>query len=72
MIPTYFIEDLTIPEVDKLIEKGVVFNVTSKASVLPKSNRVPNRDAFWGTRDYDSGDLRKTDSIKDNRSRRFT
>ena len=63
MIPTYFIEDLTIPEVDKLIEKGVVFNVTSKAAILPKNNSVPNRDAFWGMRNFNSGDLRKADTI---------
>ena len=47
MIPVYNIEDLTIEMVDDLIEKGVVFDVTSKASVLSTSNSVEVRDTFW-------------------------
>lgn len=34
MIKVYYIEDLCIADVDELIEKGEVFDVSSKASLL--------------------------------------
>lgn len=47
MIPTFFIEDLTIDKVDDLVEKGVVFDVTSKTAVLSKNRSNRARDEFW-------------------------
>lgn len=58
MIPVYYVEDLTIEKVDKLIERGVVFDIASKATVLPKSNSYPECDAFWLGRDKRTGDIR--------------
>lgn len=50
MIPVYNIEDLTIEMVDKLIDKGVVFDVRSQASVLPKTAEDCEADRFWSDR----------------------
>ena len=41
---TYFIEDLTIEDMDTLIERGVVFDVTSKNALLPKDRGELHRD----------------------------
>lgn len=50
MIPIYNIEDLTIDIIDDLVERGVVFDVTSKATLLPKSTGNDANDAFWRNR----------------------
>lgn len=47
MIKVYYIEDLSIEEVDAMIEKGEVFDVVSKAALL-QSDGTGERDAFWG------------------------
>lgn len=57
---TYYIEDLTIEELDRLVEKGKIFDVTSKTSVLSKSESYGDRDAFWRDGDKRAEDLRST------------
>lgn len=47
MIPILFIEDLSIEDIDRLIEKGDVFDITSKNAVLPKGSSLSRRDSFW-------------------------
>ena len=66
MIPIYNIEDLTIELVDSLVERGVVFDVTSKTSVLSKGRSSDARDAFWGSRDNDFEDIRFSSPKQDN------
>lgn len=58
MIEVFNVEDLTIDDVDDLIEKGVVFNVRSKATVLPESRCKGDRDSFWGIGDIDTESIR--------------
>ena len=62
MIPVYNIEDLTIAKVDELIERGVVFDVTSKASVLSKNRGNNERDAFWSGGNKCAEDIQSTSS----------
>ena len=50
MIPLYAIEDLCTDDVDALIEKGVVFDVGSKTSILPEADSDFERESFWGPR----------------------
>lgn len=57
MINTYYIEDLTLEQVDALIEKGEVFNVQNKSSILPESRVRGERDAFWGIGDNNTDDI---------------
>lgn len=47
MIKTYYIEDLTLDDVDALVERGVCFDVTSKVALLSERNDIGNRDTFW-------------------------
>ena len=49
MIKTYYIEDLTVDEVDELVERGVCFDVTSKNALLSERKCSINRDAFWSS-----------------------
>lgn len=51
MIPTYFIEDLTIEDLDALIERGACFDVVSKNAVLPENRGELRRDNVRGGRD---------------------
>lgn len=51
MIPILCIEDLTIDMIDELIERGVVFDVTSKTTVLSENTSNSERDAFWSSGD---------------------
>ena len=57
MIPTLYIEDLTIDEIDDLIERGVVFDVTSKTAVLSKDRSNDERNSFWSNGDKFTGDI---------------
>lgn len=66
MIPVYVIEDMTIEMMDALIEKGRVFDVTSKASILSKSTSDGDRDDFWRSGDKYSSDIRQTDCRENN------
>ena len=61
MIKVYYIEDLCIADVDELIEKGEVFDVSSKASLL-SHNGDDERDAFWGPRGRLSESVRQTNT----------
>lgn len=54
MIEEYYIEDLTLDKLDKLVERGDIFIVSSKTALLPQSVSDPERDAFWGNRDKQS------------------
>lgn len=47
MIKTYYIEDLTLDDVDVLVERGVCFDVTSKVALLSERDDIGNRDTFW-------------------------
>lgn len=47
MIKTYYIEDLTLDDVDALVERGVCFDVTSKVALLSERDDIGNRDTFW-------------------------
>lgn len=51
MIPVYYIEDLTVEEVDSLVERGVVFDIasrnTDKTTLLSRDVNTKDRDAFW-------------------------
>lgn len=49
MIKTYYIEDLTVDEVDELVERGVCFDITSKNALLSERRGRVNRDAFWSS-----------------------
>ena len=51
MIPIFYIEDLTIDEIDDLVERGVVFDVTYKATLLSENRSNLSRDAFWSDGD---------------------
>ena len=51
MIPILYIEDLTIDDIDDLIERGVVFDVTSKTTVLSKNRSDDERNSFWSNGD---------------------
>ena len=62
MIPIYDIEDLSIERIDELIEKGVVFDVSSKTSVLSKGPSYNARDAFWSDRDKRAEDIQQTNT----------
>lgn len=45
MIRTYFIEDMSIEEIDDLIERGVCFDLTSKNTILPEDRgKLPRND----------------------------
>ena len=57
MIKTYYIEDLTLDDVDALVERGVCFNVTSKAALLSERDSAGNRDAFWYPGDKSTDNL---------------
>ena len=46
-IPIYYVEDLTLADIDKLIERGVCFDITSKTTLLPKDSSTLQRDHFW-------------------------
>ena len=66
MIPIYYIEDLTIEEVDRLIERGVCFDITSKNTVLSKRTGNVNRDDFWCSGNKLSGNLRDSSEKQNN------
>lgn len=51
MIKTYYVEDLSIEDVDKMVERGVCFDVTSKVSLLSNTAGNNRNDAFWFPRD---------------------
>lgn len=57
MIPIFDIEDLTIEKVDELIERGVVFDIASKASILSKSNCNYENDKIRCSRSERESDL---------------
>ena len=57
MIKTYYVEDLTLEQVDALIEKGEVFNVQNKSAILPESRSHGGRDSFWGIGDNDTDNI---------------
>ena len=61
MIKVYYIEDLSVEDVDALIEKGEVFDVVSKTSIL-QSRSAGDRDSFWGDGDRQSNSLRHSDT----------
>ena len=46
-IPIYYVEDLTLADIDKLIERGVCFDITSKTTLLPKDSSTLQGDHFW-------------------------
>lgn len=50
MIPTYYIEDLSLEDLDNLIEKGECFDVTSKVAVLPTRDSDVQRDSVRSDR----------------------
>lgn len=62
MIPILNIEDLTVEDVNKLIERGVVFDITSrqsnKPSLLRRDVNNKERDTFWGNGDKSTTYLR--------------
>lgn len=60
MIPVLYIEDVSIAEVDALIEKGVVFDLSSKITLSSPGHSIPKRDSFWGKEDKQATDLRNT------------
>lgn len=62
MIPIYNIEDLTIDKIDTLIERGVVFDITSKTAVLPKIGSDNERDSFGSNRDKYARGIQQTDT----------
>lgn len=62
MIPIYYIEDLSIADVEDMIEKGVVFDVTSKATVLSADTSDYERESFWGPRNKPQEYLRPSNS----------
>ncbi len=66
MIPIYNIEELTIEMMDTLVEKGGIFDVTSKASILSKSKCIGERDEFWRDGDKHSGDIQQPTSGTNN------
>ena len=68
MIPIYYIEDLTLDMIDELVERGVVFDVTSKTSVLPKSAGNYARNPIWSSGDKRVENLQHTDTGKGNTS----
>ena len=47
---TYFIEELDIADLDALMDKGVCFDVCSKAAVLPVDNGSCESDEIWDDR----------------------
>lgn len=49
MIPTYYIEDLSLEDLDTLIEKGECFDVTSKVAVLPVCDGDVHGDSVRGS-----------------------
>lgn len=57
MIPVYILERLTIEDIDRMVEKGVVFDVRSEASLLSEGNSSSERDAFWSSRSDDAGNI---------------
>ena len=61
MIPILNIEDLTLDEADALIEKGVVFDVTSRSTsetpLLSKYSSGSERNQYWSAGDKYSGDI---------------
>lgn len=61
MIPIYYIEDLTIEKIDELVERGVVFDIASKTSVLSKNRRNNENDEIWSSRDKRAFNLQQTD-----------
>lgn len=61
MIKVYYIEDLCIEDVDAMIEKGEVFDVSSKATLL-QNNGDSERDSFWRPRVGLSKSIRQTDT----------
>lgn len=56
-LPVYYLEDLTLADIDKLIERGVCFDITSKTTLLPKDSSSVQRDHFWSDRDKLPGSL---------------
>lgn len=61
MIPIYYIEDLTIEKIDELVERGVVFDIASKTSVLSKNRRNNENDEIWSSRNKRAFNLQQTD-----------
>lgn len=57
MIPVYVLERLSLDDIDKLVEKGVVFDVRSEASLLSENKRDGDRDAFWSGRGDNTDDI---------------
>ena len=47
LIPVYFIEDLSVADMDRLIERGEIFDVRSKASVLSRRDTTSKEYSFW-------------------------
>ncbi len=65
MIKVYCIEDLTIEMLDTMVERGEVFNVTSKSTLLSKSSNNGERDAFWRDGDKHTEPVRNTGERKE-------
>lgn len=59
MIKTYFIEELTIEDIDGMVERGEVFDLTSKAAILSSDECNTNRNSFWEFGDFMSRNIRK-------------
>lgn len=47
IVPVYNIEDLSLDDMDKLIERGEVFNVQSKSSILSQCDTTSKEYSFW-------------------------
>ena len=60
MIPIYNIEELTLEMIDELVERGVVFDITSKTSVLSKSRSDDAYNSVWRSRNKRTDDLQQT------------
>lgn len=60
MIETYFIEDLSLADLDKLIERGVCFDVASKNTLLPESGGYSKGDNIRGSGSQLSRNLHDT------------
>jgi len=60
MIPIYYIEDLTLEQIDELVERGVVFDIASKTSVLSKNRGNSSPDKIRSNGDKRTDDIRQT------------
>lgn len=66
MIPIFYVEDLTVEDVDALIERGVCFDITSKNTLLSKRPSYINGDDIRSSRDKLSRYLQQGNSKQSN------